>query len=417
MVVTESLKTSKTVCIVGLGYVGYPLAETFSSHIKTMGFDIDEKKIHALAKTPTKIHASSDPSFIGSADFVMICVPTLLTKDNEPDLSYVCSAAAMVGKYLKKGAIVILESTVYPGVTEDVLRPILEKESGYSCGRDFKIGYSPERINPGDDVHVLAKITKIIAGMDEETTAAMAEVYGLITTTYAAKDIRTAEAAKVVENIQRDVNIALINELSYIFHNMGINTKDVLEAAGTKWNFHRYTPGIVGGHCIPTVPYFLAHTAKKAGYDPHMILAGRTTNDHMTRFIAEIIMGNLAKRGKDLSSAEVVVLGLTYKENVPDTRDNPVFDLIKILKGYGITVYGNDPLLTPREITALGVTPMEVLKKSVDCVVLAVPHQQFLEMAEGEFSRIANPETQFIDIKGVFYKNSALRARFNYITL
>ena len=409
--------TSKTVCIVGLGYVGLPLAEAFSHHVTTIGFDIDKNKIDNIRKTPTKIHVTSDPKRIHDADFIMICVPTLLTKDNEPDLSYVKSAAASVGKQIKKGAIVILESTVYPGVTEDVLRPILEKESGYTCGRDFKIGYSPERINPGDDVHVLSKTTKIIAGMDKETTDDMAALYSQITTVYHAKDIRTAEAAKVVENIQRDVNIALINELSYIFSNIGINTKDVLEAAETKWNFHRYTPGIVGGHCIPTVPYFLAYAAKNSGYNPRMILSGRSTNDHMISFISGLILDDLSARNKKPSEAEVIILGLTYKENVADTRDNPVTDLIKILQGQAITVYGYDPLLAPKVIADLGVIPLSHLEKHPDCLVLAVPHKQFLAGSNGELRHLAGRDTLFIDIKGVFYKDSEFRNLFNYKTL
>ncbi|PKL63735.1 MAG: nucleotide sugar dehydrogenase [Methanomicrobiales archaeon HGW-Methanomicrobiales-3] len=409
--------TSKTVCVVGLGYVGLPLAEAFSHHVKTIGFDIDTNKIDNIRKTPTKIHVTSDPTRIHDADFVMICVPTLLTNNNEPDLSYVKSAAATVGKQLKKGAVVILESTVYPGVTEDVLQPILEKESGSTCGIGFKIGYSPERINPGDDVHVLSKTTKIIAGMDKETTEDMAALYSLITTVYPAKDIRTAEAAKVVENIQRDVNIALINELSYIFSKIGINTKDVLEAAETKWNFHHYTPGIVGGHCIPTVPYFLAYTAKKNGYNPQIILTGRSTNDHMIPFISGMILDDLTVRKKKPSVAEVTILGLTYKENVADTRDNPVSVLIKTLKGHAITVYGYDPLLTPDEISDLGVIPLSELEKHVDCLVLAVPHKQFLDGLNGELRHLASPDTLFIDIKGVFYKDSEFRNLFNYRTL
>lgn len=264
--------TSKTVCIVGLGYVGYPLAEAFSRHIKTMGFDIDEQKIRALQKNPTAVITTSDPARIHPADFFLICVPTLLTRDNDPDLSHVRSAVKTVGARMKRGVVVILESTVYPGVTEEVLLPLLETESGYTAGRDFKVGYSPERINPGDNEHVLSKTTKIIAGMDPETTDIMAELYSLITRVYRAPDIRTAEAAKVVENIQRDVNIALVNEFSQIFSKMRLNTGDVLDAAATKWNFHHYTPGIVGGHCIPTVPYFLAYAAKREGHTPRMIL-------------------------------------------------------------------------------------------------------------------------------------------------
>jgi UDPglucose 6-dehydrogenase/UDP-N-acetyl-D-galactosamine dehydrogenase len=407
----------KTVCVVGLGYVGYPLAEAFSHKITTIGFDIDEQKVKAIQRTPTKILATTDPAHIKKADFVMICVPTLLTVDNEPDLSYVRSAAEIVGKQMKRGAIVILESTVYPGVTEEVLKPILEQESGYICGRDFKIGYSPERINPGDNEHVLSKTTKIIAGMDQETKKQLTALYGLITNVYSAPDIRTAEAAKVVENIQRDVNIALINELSFIFHKLGINTKDVLEAAGTKWNFHRYTPGIVGGHCIPTVPYFLAYKAKQSGCDPRMILAGRATNNSMTRFISDLIISKLHDLGKTDRHAEIVVLGLTYKENVADTRDNPIINLIQNLKDHGFIVYGFDPLLSDNEIAHMGVIPLKNLNKPVDCFILAVPHDQFIKMKRKEFVRLSNPGLLFVDIKGVFYNDPAFKKLFNYITL
>lgn len=407
----------KTVCIVGLGYVGYPLAEAFSHKVTTIGFDIDEEKVRKIKQTPSKILATTDPVHINKADFVMICVPTLLTKDNEPDLSYVRSAALIVGKQMKRDVIVILESTVYPGVTEEVLKPILERESGYTCGRDFKIGYSPERINPGDNEHVLSKTTKIIAGMDQETKEQMTALYELITTVYSAPDIRTAEAAKVVENIQRDVNIALINELSFIFHKLGINTKDVLEAAGTKWNFHRYTPGIVGGHCIPTVPYFLAYKAKQSGCNPRMILAGRATNNSMTRFISDLVSGKLHDLGKTDRNAEIVVLGLTYKENVADMRDNPVINLIHDLKDHGFIVYGFDPLLSDNEIAHMGVIPLKNLDKPVDCFILAVPHDQFIKMRQEEFIRLSNPGLLFVDIKGVFYNDPEFKKLFNYITL
>lgn len=412
-----SSNNQTTVCIVGLGYVGYPLAEAFSHHTTTIGFDIDEQKIKIINQKSTKLFATSDPVHIRKADFVMICVPTLLTSENEPDLSFVRSAAAIVGRQIKKGAIVILESTVFPGVTEEIVKPILEKESGYCAGKDFWIGYSPERINPGDTIHVLSKITKIVAGMDPITTDKMAEVYGLITNVYRAPDIRTAEAAKVVENIQRDVNIALINEFSQIFNKIGLNTKDVLEAAGTKWNFHLYTPGIVGGHCIPTVPYFLVYKAKQYGFNPHMILAGRSTNDHMTRFIADIITDNLIKSGKKIHGASIVILGLTYKENVADTRDNPIIELIRHLKDQNISVLGYDPLLSKAEITRIGVIPLESLDRQVDGYVLAVPHEQFITMKEKELIRFAGSDVLFIDLKGVFFKETAFKKLFRYITL
>jgi len=234
------------------------------------------------------------------------------------------SAAEIVGKNLKKGAIVVLESTIYPGVTEEIIAPILESASGLKCGADFKIGYSPERINPGDEAHALDKITKIVAGMDEETTENLAELYSLITNIYKAKDIRTAEAAKVIENIQRDLNIALMNELTLIFHKMGLDTKSVLEAATTKWNFHRYSPGLVGGHCIPVDPYYLVYKAKELGYHPQVILAGRAINDYMPKHVAEMAIKGLNEVGKVIKGSKVLIMGLTYKENVPDTRESPV---------------------------------------------------------------------------------------------
>ena len=254
---------NKTVCVVGLGYVGLPLANAFSKHLKTIGFDIDRAKTQELSENNNdNLICSSDPSSIKQSDFVIIAVPTPVTKSKEPDLFYVNSAAEIVGKNLKNGAIVVLESTVYPGVTDEFIAPILEHESGLKCGVDFKIGYSPERINPGDEAHALDKITKIVAGMDEATTETLADLYGLITTVYKAKDIKTAEAAKVIENIQRDLNIALMNELTLIFHKVGLDTNSVLEAAGTKWNFHHYKPGLVGGHCIPVDPYYLVYKAQ-----------------------------------------------------------------------------------------------------------------------------------------------------------
>jgi UDPglucose 6-dehydrogenase/UDP-N-acetyl-D-galactosamine dehydrogenase len=324
-----------TVCIVGLGYVGLPLAEAFSSHLKTIAFDIDEEKVKRLSESNNEnnMEFTSDPSKINQADFVLICVPTPVTKSKEPDLSFVKSAAEIVGLHLKKGAIVILESTVYPGVTEEVVAPILdlENESGLKCGADFKIGYSPERINPGDEAHDLTKITKIVAGMNDETTETLAELYGLITNVYKAKDIKTAEAAKVIENIQRDLNIALMNELAIIFHKMHLDTKSVLEAAATKWNFHPYKPGLVGGHCIPVDPYYLVYKAKELGYHPQVILAGRAINDYMPKHVAEMAIKGLNEVGKVIKGSKVLIMGLTYKENVPDTRESPVKEMVKEL--------------------------------------------------------------------------------------
>ena len=345
----------KTICIVGLGYVGLPLAETFSNHLKTIGFDIDQEKVKRLSESNNEdnIEFTSDPSKIKQADFVLIAVPTPVTKFKEPDLSFVKSAAKTVGKNLKKGAIVVLESTVYPGVTEEIVKPILEEASGLKCGADFKIGYSPERINPGDDEHTLNKITKVVAGMDEETTEILADLYGLITNVYKAKDIKTAEAAKVIENIQRDLNIALMNELAIIFHKMGLDTKAVLEAASTKWNFHRYSPGLVGGHCIPVDPYYLVYKAKELGYHPQVILAGRAINDYMPKHVAEMAIKGLNEVGKVIKGSKVLIMGLTYKENVPDTRESPVREMVKELKEFGIEVYGYDPLLSREKLEGL----------------------------------------------------------------
>ncbi len=353
---------NKTVCVTGLGYVGLPLAEAFLKHLKTIGFDIDEAKIRTLHdenNNEDNIEFTADPARIKQADFILICVPTPVTKSKEPDLSYVKSAAEIIGKNLKRGAIVVLESTVYPGVTEEVVAPILEKESRLRCGTDFKIGYSPERINPGDEAHALDKITKIVAGMDDKTTETLAELYGLITNVYKAKDIKTAEAAKVIENIQRDLNIALMNELAIIFHKMGLDTTAVLEAAGTKWNFHPYMPGLVGGHCIPVDPYYLVYKAKELGYHPQVILAGRAINDFMPTHVAEMAIRGLNEVGKVIKGSKVLIMGLTYKENVPDTRESPVREMVKELKEFGVDVYGHDPTLSRKEIESFDVKTLD----------------------------------------------------------
>ena len=408
----------KTVCIVGLGYVGLPLAGAFSKHLKTIGFDIDEAKIEYLKKINNKdnIEFTSDPSKIKQADFVLICVPTPVTKSKEPDLRYVKSAAEIVGKNLKKGAIVVLESTVYPGVTEEVIAPILdlENESGLKCGADFKIGYSPERINPGDEAHALDKITKIVAGMDEKTTETLAALYGLITNVYKAKAIRTAEAAKVIENIQRDLNIALMNELTIIFHKMSLDTKSVLEAAGTKWNFHPYTPGLVGGHCIPVDPYYLVYKAKELGYHPQVILAGRAINDYMPKHVAEMAIKGLNEVGKVIKGSKVLIMGLTYKENVPDTRESPVKEMVKELKEFGVDVYGYDPLLSKEEIEAFGMKSSANLDVKMDCVIVAVAHDEFKQMKLEDLTGMMNDKPVLVDVRGVFNGEEAKRKGFYY---
>jgi len=413
---------NKTVCIVGLGYVGLPLAEAFSKHLKVIGFDIDEEKVKRLSESNTKqnIEFTSDATRIKQADFILICVPTPVTKSKEPDLRYVKSAAEIVGKNLKKGATVVLESTVYPDVTEEVVKPILEKESELVCGMDFKIGYSPERINPGDDAHSLDKITKIVAGMDEETTEILAELYGLITNVYKAKDIKTAEAAKVIENIQRDLNIALMNELAIIFHKMRLDTKSVLEAASTKWNFHPYKPGLVGGHCIPVDPYYLVYKAKELGYHPQVILAGRAINDYMPKHVAEMAIKGLNEVGKVIKDSKVLITGLTYKENVPDTRQSPVREMVKELKEFGVEIYGYDPLLSREEIEAFDVKALDELEVKVDCVIVAVAHDEFKNksfLSTGSFFRkkvLLNDKPVLIDVRGIFDDEEAKRKGFYY---
>ena len=409
---------NKTVCITGLGYVGLPLAKAFSKYLSVIGFDIDEEKIKNLNSNNNEdnIEFTSDPAQINQADFVLICVPTPVTNSKEPDLRYVKSAAEIVGQHLKKGAIVVLESTIYPGVTEEVVAPILdlENESGLKCGADFKIGYSPERINPGDEAHDLTKITKIVAGMDEETTGRLAELYGLITNVYKAKDIRTAEAAKVIENIQRDLNIALMNELAIIFHKMGLDTNSVLEAASTKWNFHKYSPGLVGGHCIPVDPYYLVYKAKELGYHPQVILAGRAINDYMPKHIAEMAIKGLNEVGKVIKGSKVLIMGLTYKENVPDTRESPAREMVKELKEFGVDVYGYDPLLSGEEIEAFGVKALDDLNIKVDCVIVAVAHAAFKKMTLEDVKEFMNDAPVLVDVRGMFDAEEAKKKGFYY---
>jgi UDP-N-acetyl-D-galactosamine dehydrogenase len=314
---------SAVVCVVGVGYVGLPLAEAFSKHLKVIGYDISEKKVGELNHKNSNDHLSftSDPTNIKKADFILIAVPTPVTESKEPDLFCVRSSVETVGRNLKKGAVVVLESTVYPSVTEEIVLPLLEKSSGMKCGQDFKIGYSPERINPGDEEHGIDKITKIVSGMDEETAEVLADLYNMITTVFKAKDIRTAEAAKVIENIQRDLNIALMNELALIFGRMNIDIMDVIEAAATKWNFNVYYPGAgagVGGHCLPVDPYYLVKKAEELGYHSKVITAGRAVNDYMPLHVFELLVDALNECERAVKNSKIVVLGFSYKEDVGD---------------------------------------------------------------------------------------------------
>ena len=414
-----NMEDNATVYIVGLGYVGLPLAEAFSRHIRVIGYDVDEAKVAELNKGEGGIEFTTDASQIKQADFVIIAVPTPVTKAKDPDLSYVMSAAKTIGQNLKKGAIVVLESTVYPGATEEVVKPILEEESGMRCGTDFKIGYSPERINPGDEEHTTESITKIVAGMDAESADRLAGLYGLITSVYRAKDIKTAEAAKVIENVQRDLNIALMNELTLIFHRMGLDTRAVLDAAGTKWNFHRYTPGLVGGHCIPVDPYYLVHKAEELGYHPRVILAGRAINDSMPGYVALMAIKGLNDVGKVINGSKVLIMGLTYKENVPDTRESPVREIVRVLEEFGVDVYGYDPLLSDEMIEGFGVKALGDQDGAADCVIVTVAHDEFRVTGLPDVERlmVMDEKPVLIDVRGMFDREEAERSGYYYRTL
>jgi len=407
-----------TACVVGLGYVGLPLAKAFAEKIRTIGYEIVETKAKEIAAaTTTPLIVTSDSSLIQEADFIAICVPTPVMKTKEPDLSYVKSAATTVGQNLKPGAIVVLESTVYPGATEEILIPTLEGESGLVCGEDFKVGYSPERINPGDDAHELANITKIVAGMDVESSATLSEIYNLVSTVYSAPDIKTAEAAKVIENVQRDLNIALMNELSIIFHKMGIDTQEVIKAAGTKWNFHQYKPGLVGGHCIPVDPYYLVYKAQEIGYHPRVILAGRSINDSMPKHVADMAIKGMIESEKVVKNAKVLIMGLTYKENVADTRESPVEDMIQVLKEWGVEVYGYDPLIEASAIEHFGAIPVDTHIIKADCIILTVAHDEFIQIGMDNLLDAMDSDPVIVDVRGFLKSNETLGKNVVYNNL
>lgn len=410
--------------LVGLGYVGMPIAVAFARKIKVIGFDLNEKKI-ALYKNGvdptnevgdeviknTTVEFTADAARLKEAKFHIVAVPTPVNDDHTPDLTPVEGASRILGQNLTKGSIVVFESTVYPGVTEEICVPILEKESGLKCGVDFKIGYSPERINPGDKVHRLETITKIVSGMDEETLDEVAKVYELVVEAgvYRAESIKVAEAAKVIENSQRDINIAFMNELSIIFNKMGIDTQSVLKAAGTKWNFLKFYPGLVGGHCIGVDPYYLTYKAEQLGYHSQIILSGRRINDDMGKYVAESLVKNLIKADVAVKNAKVAILGFTFKENCPDTRNTKVIDIYKELKEYGITPLVVDPEADAEEAERLyGITfgKMEDVK-DMDAVVIAVAHTAFLKLEKSDiagFFNGANKQKVLLDIKGLLNK-------------
>lgn len=420
--------------LVGLGYVGMPIAVAFAKKIKVVGFDLNEKKI-ALYQSGidptnevgndviknTTVEFTADPSKLKEAKFHIVAVPTPVNNDHTPDLSPVEGASKILGQNLTKGSVVVFESTVYPGVTEDICIPILEKESGLKCGMDFKIGYSPERINPGDKVHRLETIVKIVSGMDEETLDTVAKVYELVVEAgvYRADSIKVAEAAKVIENSQRDINIAFMNELSIIFNKMGIDTKSVLEAAGTKWNFLPFFPGLVGGHCIGVDPYYLTYKAEELGYHSQIILSGRRINDDMGKYVAESMVKNLIKADIPVKGARVGILGFTFKENCPDTRNTKIIDIYKELQEYGITPMVVDPAADADEAKRLYGIAFQTMEdvREMDAVIVAVAHTEFLSLDKEKISSFYKPEHEkkvLMDLKGLFDRKAYLTEDFIY---
>lgn len=418
--------------LVGLGYVGMPIAVAFAKKINVIGFDLNEKKIEMYkngidpthevgdeAISKTTVEFTADESKLREAKFHIVAVPTPVNDDHTPDLSPVEGASTILGRNLTKGSVVVFESTVYPGVTEDVCVPILERESGLKCGVDFKIGYSPERINPGDKVHRLETITKIVSGMDEETLDTVAKVYELVVDAgvHRAESIKVAEAAKVIENSQRDINIAFMNELSIIFNKMGIDTKSVLEAAGTKWNFLKFYPGLVGGHCIGVDPYYLTYKAEMLGYHSQVILSGRRINDDMGKYVAENCVKNLIAADKAVKGAKVAILGFTFKENCPDTRNSKVFDIVKELREYGIEPLIADPEADAAEAKHLyGVEFVDMSDiHDMDAVILAVAHKEFSALSISDIDRLySTGKKVLLDIKGLLKRKEYEAAGYSY---
>lgn len=421
------------IALVGLGYVGMPIAVAFAKKVDVIGFDLNKAKVECYKNgtDPTKevgdaaikestVEFTSDESRLDAAKFFIVAVPTPVNSDHTPDLTPVEGASEIVGRHLSAGSIVVFESTVYPGVTEDICVPILERESGLVCGKDFKIGYSPERINPGDKVHRLETITKIVSGMDEETLDNVAKVYELVVdaVVHRAESIKVAEAAKVIENSQRDINIAFMNELSIIFNKMGIDTKAVLEAAGTKWNFLKFSPGLVGGHCIGVDPYYLTYKAEQMGYHSQIILSGRRINDDMGKYVAESLVKNLIKANKYVKGARVAMLGFTFKENCPDTRNTRIIDIVKELKEYGITPLIADPVADADEAKreyGIEFTNINSIK-DMDAVIVAVAHDEFTKLTEKEISAMFTAEGQkvLLDIKGLLNRKEYENAGYLY---
>ena len=420
---TKSLHPGTTIAVLGLGYVGLPLAVEFGKKFRTVGFDLSQAKVDAYCRyvDPTGevspdelrqvvreggLQPTTDPAQIAQADFLIIAVPTPVDQAHIPDFGPLISASRISAQHMKKGAVIVYESTVYPGATEEVCIPVLEKISGLKWKEGFHVGYSPERINPGDKEHTLTKILKVVSGDTPETLGKVAALYESIITAgvHRASSIKVAEAAKVIENTQRDLNIALMNELAILFDKIGIDTNEVLEAAGTKWNFLKFKPGLVGGHCIGVDPYYLTHKAEMLGYHPQVITAGRRINDSMGKFIAEKTIKLMIQKGKNIKGAKVIVLGLTFKEDCPDLRNSKVIDLIRELREFGCEVFVNDPLADSHEaIREYGVvlTDLDEMPNKADAVILAVAHCSYKENIEGVLQSLLAPDGVVVDVKAI----------------
>ena len=421
------------IAMTGLGYVGMPIAVAFSKKVDVIGYDMNEYKIEQYknGKDPTRevgeeaiaacsVDFTTDETRLREAKFHIVAVPTPVNPDHTPDLEPIRGASRTLGRNLARGSIVVYESTVYPGVTEEVCVPILEEESGLKCGVDFKVGYSPERINPGDKVHRLENIVKIVSGMDEETLEEVAKVYELVVEAgvYRAESIKVAEAAKVIENSQRDINIAFMNELSIIFNKMGIDTRAVLDAAETKWNFLKFSPGLVGGHCIGVDPYYLTHKAELMGYHSQIILSGRRINDDMAKYVAENLVKGLIRANTSVQGASVAILGFTFKENCPDPRNTKIIDIVKELKEYGIEPLLADPVADEREANlTYGVhfTDLEEIR-DMDAVILAVAHEEYQHLKQKDLDRLyrSNITKVLIDVKSVLNRKEYENAGYVY---
>ncbi|MBB6631970.1 nucleotide sugar dehydrogenase [Clostridium algidicarnis] len=428
-------KREEKVSLVGLGYVGMPIAVAFAKKADVIGFDISKEKVELYKNgiDPTKevgdevirqttVEFTSEESKLKEAKFHIVAVPTPVNSDHTPNLNPVIGASKTVGRNLTKGSIVVFESTVYPGVTEEICVPILEKESGLKCGVDFKIGYSPERINPGDKVHRLETIVKVVSGMDKECLEDIAKVYELVVKAgvHRAESIKVAEAAKVIENSQRDINIAFMNELSIIFNKMEIDTKAVLEAASTKWNFLNFSPGLVGGHCIGVDPYYLTYKAEQLGYHSQIILSGRRINDDMGRYVVENLIKNLINADVPVKDAKVAILGFTFKENCPDTRNTRVIDIVNELEEYGLTPIIADPQADAKEAKREYDIEFNSIDevKCMDAVVIAVGHDEFLNLSQEEMDKLfkngPNSSKVILDIKGILNKSQYEKLGYRY---